>query len=484
MSPPHTMSALNPFHATTQQVRLMWQLGLPLMLLWWSLVLLFKLEPSNLSDELGYHQGGLLLAQALDNGGFVDALSETERFKYPGYYAVIGVLYWLVGEHSVLVRALGWLPYLLLALTVSNIAALIAGERARLLACGLVILCPVYLHYSMMIYRDIYIALGAALIMHAVVVAAQSEQWRRALLNWPMVAGCLIVYFMRTPQLYLVLVAATAALAISWAVSLSGIHRLMAGVLVVLVAVVTTQIFKQEFLDIIATTVFLSGFIDGGLEISHLKALSDTTFYSPEEVLAALQNPKFIATSAVLKLSEFFLWLHPFAQNLNQTDLLSSLLLDYRPQDWGGYQWEDTLLVYGMQWMEHFALLPLVVTGVVELWRRQVRAFVVLLAFFSTFALITLFTGNVVRWGLPNMAVFYVCAAVGYVWRGRLITSLYLGGAMLLAVLLAARAMGIPVPMFVLPALLIAATVWFKKAKPTRGTSPYAVARVQGQSTK
>lgn len=51
------------------------QLELPLILLWRSLVLLFKLY-SNLGDEPGYHQGGLLLASALDNGGFVDALSE------------------------------------------------------------------------------------------------------------------------------------------------------------------------------------------------------------------------------------------------------------------------------------------------------------------------------------------------------------------------------------------------------------------------
>lgn len=464
----------NPFHLTAGQVATLCRVLLLLVPVWLILVASFKLEPNPATDEPGYHHGAQLLSRSLERGTFLSDLNNEPGFKYPGYYALAATAYFSFGEHPIVVRALGLLAAIALAVVVSNTAAIVAGPRAKSFAMVLALMSPVYLFFSMGMYRDIFIALGAALILHALLAATSSRAGVWALARWPALLGYAIVFVMRTPQLVITLSAVAIAYLVSYVLSLQGRRRAAVALVFGTAIYLLITNYVDLLLDLVAQTVFLSGFVDGSLELSHLQALSDTSFSSPAEILSAFTSPKFVATSAVLKVSEFLLGLHPFAQSTGQASLIDSMFGQYRTEAWGGYQWEDTLLVHGLQWVVHFALLPLVVTGIVGVFRWRVQASIALTATFCTFALITLFTGNVVRWGLPNMAIYCILAGAGFAWRDHRTIGLYLlCGNLLLAVTLL-RAAGLAVPMIVVPAALMLIVALRTAANPFRHESDQA----------
>jgi hypothetical protein len=445
----------NPFFTTPKQRGLMLLLSFFMVTAWLTLVVLFKQHPNPLGDESGYHDGGVRVAMALGRGSLDEVAFEISQFKYPGYYTIVGTIYWLFGEHSFLSRLLGLVPYFLLAVVLGNLSVLIAGERSRLWACSCALLCPLYLHYSTMMLRDIYVAFAFAIIMHSIVYSIASARGVGGLLNWPMAVGIAILLVMRTPQAFLGMAAAGAALVGYYVLGMTGWKRIVFGLGGFAAAAVAAIVLSGQFAALVDETVFGSGFAADGLQISHFSVLSDRSFSSAQDIFGVLSDVRFVVQSLVLKVTEFFLGFHPFADTGDQADLWQSLFVDFNPGDWGARQWEDVLLTMGLQWLFHFALLPLVVIGIVQIYKSDKAIFAALIILYLTISLPTVFTGNSLRWGLPAMGLLVVLASVGAV-RGRaLAAQLYGLWAVTLTILIAVRTAGLPVPMIVGPAALI-----------------------------
>jgi len=352
-------------------------------------------------------------------------------------------------------------PFCLLAIVVANIASLIGGERARIFAFMTALFSPVLLFFSLQILRDIYIACAVAVILHAIVVFVQSKQSVRQFISLPLLFAFSVIYLTRRPQGILMI-----AFAFFWVCNakvwlLPRNCRNYVFVALNLVFVGLIYIYCEG-----SSEILFSIFMDnpkGEISISHLSALSDVTFTSGNEMVAALMNPKFVLVTLVAKLTNFTLGAHPFTHSEYNKNVLD-LFEEFNPSSWGGYQWDDVLLVYGLQWIENWLLLVFLLAGLIGLWRYNRKVFVVMAMHWAIYAFITMFSANETRWGLPIMVIFCVIPALGYAWFGGRLNQLQPSMWMLFFVVIAVRFHGIAILMIIIPIVMFALIILRLKA--------------------
>jgi hypothetical protein len=425
---------------------------LPLLLLIWVTFLLgFKLEVSPLGDEGGYHEGGVLLANSLANGTFLQDAFDKDLFKYPGYYSLAGVLYFVFGEHGLILRVFGLLPFLGLAVVVANTASLIAGERARNFAMLSVFFSPVFIRFSLVLYRDIYIVFALAVVLHAVIAFTQLNLSLRKLLSRHVLLAIALIYFVRTPQLGITLGISIVTLASCWSLSLSRRKKNIA-ILVVLLSGASTIYLSGDFLLRNMNEVF---FVADDITISttQLSAVSNFSFTSVEGMLDALTNPKFLVVTLSAKVSSLALGPHPFSYSEDGLSILT-LFQNFDVKAWGDIAWEDVLLINGLQWIPHFIFLPLFIAGLIGIWQYNIKAMIALGCVWITYAILTTYSGNETRWGLVITVIYYLVTSVGYGMYGAKIKGAWASSGWLFFGVLLARAFGFPVPMLVVPVVL------------------------------
>lgn len=461
--------AANPFWMSKREKSLLVKV-LPFLLSIWILWLLgFKTEISPYGDEGGYHDGGVLLANSLSAGTFIQDAFNPDLFKYPGYYGLAGLIYYFFGEHQQLLRALGLLPFIGLALSLANISALIGGERARNITLLLAVFSPTFFYFSLQLYRDIYIVLAITLILHRLVAITQLKLPYRDFFTYSVIFSFLLIILFRSAQALLVLASVVTSLVLIKAESYSSRQRRWAYGITFLVLGAMAWLAQDILNEIIQETFFRHFAIEDQYSIQHFSALSQFTFTSADEMTRAFLNPIFVIKALILKITGFSLHSHPFAQSEGATSLFD-LFGEYNPISWGGYLWEDTLLIYGLQWVLHFLLLPYLVAGLFGLWRYNRKALIALGTLWATFAAVTLFTANEIRWGLPGMLVYYTMVAVGVAWfSGRINQILLLSISMFIGVI-AVRILFFPVPMILIP-LVILVLFWWWSPQPRCSTN-------------
>lgn len=427
---------------------------IPLLLAIWIIFLLgFKTEINPLGDEGGYHDGGVLLANSLAKGTFLQDAFDQDMFKYPGYFALAGILYFIFGEYSLLLRVVGIVPFLGLALVIANMASLIAGERARNFAMLSVFFSPIFLYFSLMLNRDIYIILCLAIVLHAVVAVTQLGLSPRRLLSPPVLLALAIIFLMRAPQLAITLGLSLVTMVLCWSISFSRRRRQVVFILTVLFMAGTVYLARGPLLEIMAQTFFEGQ--QRVISTTQLSALSNFSFTSIGEMLAALLHPKFVVITLVAKLSSFTLGPHPFVRVEEGQGSILDLFGNFQPGAWGSYQWEDVLLINGLQWIPHFLLLPFLIAGLIGIWRYNAKALITLGSIWAAYAVLTIFSGNETRWGLPIVVVYYVVTAIGYGWYGGRIRHLWLLSAIMISMVIWVRGYyGFPVPMIIVPVVL------------------------------
>lgn len=449
------MRGSNPFALTHQQATFLAKALILLIPLWVIFILGFKWNINSFGDEQGYHDAAVYLSGSLQRGTLLADLGDDSRFKYPGYYALAAIVYFVFGNHPVLLRTVGFVCYILLSIVIANASDIAGAKHPDRLSILLPLLSPTYFYFSMMLYRDIYVALGCGLILYALLLACRGQRATlRPLMAWPALLGYALVTLMRTPQIAVSLFIVVVPVLFSWVASKSGYRRILSIVAVSGVAAGAIFSLRHLFVQLVTREFFLSGYANGSLDLSHLQALDSTSIRSTDDLLQTLTQPKFLTTAIGLKLSEFLLGFNPFSATIDQPNVYESLMGNYRADQWGGYQWEDTLLVYGLQWIVQFAVLPLVILGIHSTLRRQPRVFLALSVHFLAFALLTVFTGNAVRWGLPNMAIFYIYASSGLAVRESRLIWLYLFEGLLVLLTIAVRSISLPIPMIVAPIAL------------------------------
>jgi len=449
--------AAQPFWMSRRQINTALQF-LPLLLAIWIVFLLgFKTEVNPFSDEGGYHSGGVFLANSLAKATFLQDAFDPEMFKYPGYYAMAGGVYFVFGEHSLLLRAFGIVPLMGLALVAANTASLTGGDRARNFAMLSVFFSPVLLFFSLTLLRDIYIVFGLSIVLHAVVAVTQLGLSLRKLLSPPVLLALAIIFLMRAPQLAITLGISLVAMVLCWALSFSRRSRQVVFVFTALMMAGAAYLARGPLLEIMAQTFFEGQQIE--LSTTQLSALSNFSFTSIEEMLSALLHPKFVAITLSAKLSSFTLGPHPFARVEGEQRAILDLFGNFQPGAWGSYQWEDVLLVHGLQWIPHFLLLPFLIAGLIGIWRYNGKALIAFGSIWAVYAVLTIFSGNETRWGLPIVLVYYVITAIGYGWYGGHIKHLWLlSASMISAVILLRVYYGFPVPLIVVPVGLFGLT--------------------------
>lgn len=460
--------ALNPFWMPRQQ-RYLTFFALPIVFTIWLIFLLaFKQNINDFGDEKLYHQGGIALSQSITNGTFLQDALNKDAFKHPGYFALAGVTYWLFGENSLLLRSFGFIPFFFLAVVISNIAALVCGERARLFAYLTALCNPVFLFFSLQLLRDIYLVFAVTLVTHAIICCAQAGLRLRYILTAPVLASMTTIYLFRYAQGMLTLFIFLSCLGTIFAFSTPLKRRKFSVILLISVTAIAGYLLRNHFLSMITDTFF-----DGvGQQISttQLAALSDFSFGSADEMLAALINPKFLAVMLVAKLSNFALGPHPFSRTESNADLMD-LFGNFSSASWGGYQWEDVLLVYGLQWMQNFAMLAFLVAGLLGLWRFNKKIFSVIVLHWAAYSIVTIFSGNEIRWGLPTMVLFCIIPSFGYALFSNRLKRFQLLSATFLLFTVAVRPLGVPVPMIAVPLALLGLMV-FRGLKPYRTSIP------------
>jgi hypothetical protein len=202
----------------------------------------------------------------------------------------------------------------------------------------------------------------------------------------------------------------------------------------------------------------------GEISMTHQSALSDFTFTSGDEIGAALMNPKFVLVTLVAKLTNFTLGAHPFTHSEYNKNVLD-LFEEFNPYNWGGFQWEDVLLIYGLQWIENYLLLAFLLAGLIGLWRYNRKVFVVMAMHWAIYAFLTMFSANETRLGLPIMVIFCVIPALGYAWFGGRLNQLQPSMWMLFFVVIAVRLYGIAIPMIMVPIAMFALMIPQLKAR-------------------
>jgi len=447
----------NPFYISRKQAYYA-LIALPLILsIWFFFLLWFKNEINTMGDERGYHVGGVYLANSLLNGTFFQDLFDKDLFKYPGYYGFAGLVYSIFGESQLLLRAFGILPLLGLAIVVGNVTCLIVGERARSFAMLCVVFSPVFLFFSLQLYRDIYIIFAVAVILHATIAAIQLKLPLRSLLSLPVLLALILLYLLRTPQLYITIALLLLALMVCWGLSFYGIKRKLVLLSVVAVTAVMVFVLRGSLLEIMSQ-VFFEG-EDRVIAITQLNVLSSYAFTNIEEMLSALFDPKFIIITFIAKFTALSLGPHPFVRAGEEQLSVLDLFGVFPYGAWGGYQWVDVFLVYGLQWIPQFLLLPFFIAGLIGLWRYNGKIFVVLFLMWGFYSVLTIFSGNEVRWGLPNLLVYYVITASGFGWYRQQLNQYILLSLGLLTVVVMTR-YNIYIPVVALPLLLITLKAW------------------------
>ena len=437
-----------PFWISQDQKNIALRVAPLLLCVWLFFLLGFKTEISNLGDEAGYHAGGVLLAKSLWNGTFLQDAFNKDNFKFPGYYVLAGIFYFLFGENQLLLRALGFFPFFGLALVVTNIVSLIAGSRARNFAMLAVLFSPVFISFSLRIYRDIYIVFGIALVLHAFITVTQQNLPLRKIISIYSLLGLGIITMMRSPMLSITLIIVIVSLLLCWTHSLPHKSQLFMFMMVGLFLAGILFFARTQLIDLISQTFLFTK--DTELSTTQVTALSGFSFRTPEDMLNALMTPSFLLITIVAKLSGFTLGSHPFLNQNNEVNRsLFELIENFQPSHWGGVLWEDVLLMSGMQWIVHFLLLPFLIAGILGIWRYNRKALFILGTLWITFSIITIFSGNEERWGLPNMIVYYVVTAVGYGMYGMLFKQLFPFYYSFLICVIFARFIGVDVPMIV-----------------------------------
>lgn len=425
----------------------------PLVLLIWLFFLFgFKTELNYYGDEPGYDFGGKLLAHSLAKGTFIDDALDTNLFKYPGYYAFAGIVYFLFGEHPLLLRALGFLPFVGLALIVANISTLIAGERARSFALLAVLFSPVFLFFSLQIYRDIYIVFYIAIVFHRVVAVTQLGFHPVKYITPFTAVAFLLIFLFRAPQMFTTAAIVGGTLIFCITLTLPVWKRLIIVLLFLILLIVVIYLNYGLIIEVINEIFFNHFKIDGQLTLNQYAAISDFSFTSTDEMLSAFLNPIFVVKALILKVTGFVFNANPFVQT--DSDILT-LFGKFEYGYWGGYQWEDVLLVYGLQWIPHFVLQPFLIAGIVGLCRFNHKALIALVMMWVIHALITLFTANEIRWGLPMMLVYYVVLSTGYAWFAGRIMLMMICSYILLTLVILVRIWIFPVPMILVPLALV-----------------------------
>jgi hypothetical protein len=248
-----------------------------------------------------------------------------------------------------------------------------------------------------------------------------------------------------------------------WSLSFSQRRRQVTCVFTAMFLVAAVYLARDPLLEIMSHTLFEGQ--QREISTTQLSALSNYSFISAEKIISALLDPKFLVITLVAKFTSFSLGPHPFSRveegGANILDFFSG---QFQSNTWGGCQWEDVLLVYGLQWIPQFILLPCLVTGLVGILRYNDKALIALASIWVTYAALTIFSGNEWRWGLPMMLVYYVVLAMGYGLFG-FIKSLWLFSASISIIVVLVRAYGLPVPMIVIPIALLSA-VFIIKVKP------------------
>jgi hypothetical protein len=458
----------------------------PFVIVIWLIFLFgFKTEFGFVGDESGYHDGGVFLARSLANGTFLADALNPDLFKYPGYYGLAGIFYFLFGEHSLMLRALGLLPLLGLAVVVANTSALVSGERARNFGYLAVLFAPVLLFFSLQLYRDIFVVFAIAVVLHRTIAVTQLNLGPKFFVTYPVIGAFVLIFFFRSPQVFITAVSVIVTYAISWALSLSVRKRGPALIALFSLVFLGGLLAADMLLQIVQDNYFTSSQRED-VTISTYTALSSFSFASPRDMLVAFTNPAFVAKALILKLTGFALGPHPFSEIEGSGSILN-LFGSFQPADWGNYRWEDVLLVYGLQWLPHWMFLPFLIAGLIGLWRFNVKALIALATVWLLYAGITLFTANETRWGLPMVLVYYVIVAIGYAWyAGRITQYWFVGGALFVSVI-AVRMWFFPVPMIVVPLALL---VLMLIAKPlpigfsARSVKSQSVAGVPGQPAK
>jgi hypothetical protein len=454
----------------TQSVRPFWmskrQIGIalkvmPLVLIVWSVLMFgFKTELNPLTDEVGYHAGGVLLAGSLNNGSFFNDALNTEYFKYSGYYAFAGIVYFIFGEHPLLLRVFGFFPFFLLAVVIANISSFIAGERARVFSFLTGLLSPTLLFFSLQLYRDIYIISAVVVVLHALVVSVQLKRTIRQFITLPTLLAFVFIYLMRAPQAILTFAISIVCLLVAKALTLPEKARKRAFIVSILFIVVASYLSKDVLLDVMSYTIFEGQ--KGVIVINQLAELSMYSFTSVEDMLSALLDPKFFVVTIFSKLTNFMLGPHPFSDStLSVLDLIGG----FSTVTWGGYQWEDVLLVYGMQWVEHFLLLVFLLSGIRGLWMYKRNVFIIFAIWWGIYSILTIFTGNETRWGLPLMAIWCIIPALGYTWYGTRLNLLFSFKILGFFTVISVRNFGIHAPMIVVPIGLITLMVMLTASK-------------------
>ncbi|MEN8131639.1 MAG: hypothetical protein ABFS45_15890 [Pseudomonadota bacterium] len=419
--------------------------------LWLFILFFFKNELNPLGDETGYHRRGVLLANSISEGSFFADVFNTDLFKYPGYSALAGFVYYVFGEFPLLLRALGFIPFFVLAVVVANMATLIAGERARIFAFLTALLSPVLFFFSLQLYRDIYIACAVSIVLHAIVAYAITEKQLKSNVTPALLLAFAVLYFMRTPQFWLMLVLAVPSLLVIKALSFSRQKKIVVIVASFSLITISVIIFREDLMQLISQTFFED--TESVITTTQLSALSGYSFSSAEEILSALLDLKFILITIVAKLTMFFLGPHPFARSGAGQDIMT-LFNGFEQNDWGGYQWIDVLLVYGLQWIQNISLLGFLLAGLMGLWSFNRKVFLVFAGFYAAYAIITIFSGNETRWGLPIYILYCIIPALGYSWFGKRLRLIFPVLTLLFIGIIIVRWFGVFVPMIVVPVLI------------------------------
>lgn len=446
--------ARSPFWMSSRQINVTFKLFIVMLLIQFVILFGFKTEINTLGDELDYHNGGVLLANSLANGTFLSDAFDTTLFKYPGYYALAGIVYFIFGESPSVLRFIGVIPLFGLSVVAANIAALVAGERARIFCMLIVLFSPIFIFFSTIIVRDIYIAFALVIILHALILNIQANLSPLALLTRPVLLAVGLLFFFRFPQLIVTLTISFISLVLCWSFSLPKNKQRLGFLIAATLTAGSAVLSRGAILEMIEG-IFFEG-KENAVSTTQLSALADYSFNTPAEMLAALMNPVFVVTTFIAKLTALTLGPHPFARVELGGVNIYNLFSEFSTDAWGGYQWEDVLLVYGLQWIPQFVLLPFFAAGLVGISRFAPKVLISLGLVWVTYSIATIFSGNEVRWGLPNLIVYYLVTAIGYGWYGGRVKNFFLlSGGFFLSIIIVRVGLGVFIPMAVVPAMII-----------------------------
>ena len=426
-------------------------LAIPIVIcVWITLLFGFKREINYGTDETGYHYGGIYLANSMLRGKFIaDALDENQ-FKYPGYYGFAAIIYTVFGKSHMILRAFGVIPLLLLPIIIANISSLLAGEKTRIFAYLTALFCPLFLCFSLLLMRDIYIIVAFSVILHALMVAINDDVNKIAIFFKPSVlVSIFIIYVMRTPQAVITIYIVVYCIINNISAKIKGKKKYVVWIFTVIMTLVIVYLYRHKLIGLMSLNLFDNNMNDV-IYTTQYKMLAGYAFHSYDQMLSMLLNPRFLIPAVVFKLSSFFLGPHPFVRSESGASILD-LFGGFTPEPWGGSEWIDVMLIFGLQWIEHFIMLSFVIAGLIWLWKMNRKGLLILFVFWIAYAIITLFVGNETRWGLPILVLYCVIPSVGYAWIGLSIKKYFFVSCYMFLIIVLVRYYVAPLPMLIIP---------------------------------